>query len=675
MKRLKKLAITVGCRFFIAMCLCMFAGVDIIYAQHADSDSITGKVHQIPDVTVSVRKTPQAVKATSPLQVMGKMEMERLGVHEVADAVRHFSGVTVKDYGGIGGLKTISVRSLGTQHTGVIYDGVAVSDCQSGQVDISRFSLDNVSQLTMTIGQSDDIYQTARAFASAGVLTIQTSRPDFQETSYHVNANLKAGSFGLVNPSVLYNQRITDNTSFSIYGDFLRADGNYPFKMWNGNTLIDSKRNNSDIRTYRAEATLYTSFTPKQDLQVKAYLFDSERGLPGGVIYDNPYAAERLFDKNYFGQFRYENRFSDRLKLQALGKFNYSWNRDYNDEASGITDDRYRQTETYLSATLWGDLGKGFSLSLAQDFAYNYLHTTLDQCQFPQRYTLLTALGAQYQRNSFTATASLLNTYITEDVRIGTAAADRKRLSPAFSVSWKPFEEIGLRFRASYKDIFRTPTFNDLYYLVIGNSSLRPETTKQGNLGVTWSGSMLGFLDFLSLSADTYYNKVKDKIVAVPTMFVWKMMNVGKVETIGVDVNLSAESRVTDWLKFYLTTNYSFMQAEDVTDPDSKTWRNQIVYTPRHSGGGNFTIETPWINLSYNVTYASERYTLAQNLPDYRIKPYSDHGISLSRKFSWKRHQLRVQLDALNLSGKNYEVIRFYPMPGRNYKLSINYYL
>lgn len=79
--------------------------------------------------------------------------------------------------------------------------------------------------------------------------------------------------------------------------------------MWNGNTLIDSKRNNSDIRTYRAEATLYTSFTPTQDLQVKAYLFDSERGLPGGVIYDNPYAAERLFDKNYFGQLRYENRF------------------------------------------------------------------------------------------------------------------------------------------------------------------------------------------------------------------------------------------------------------------------------------------------------------------------------------------------------------------------------
>mgnify|MGYP000302648914 CR=1 FL=1 len=102
-----------------------------------------------------------------------------------------------------------------------------------------------------------------------------------------------------------------------------------------------------------------------------------------------------------------------------------------------------------------------------------------------------------------------------------------------------------------------------------------------------------GFLDFISLSADTYYNKVKDKIVAVPTMFVWKMSNVGKVETIGVDVNLSAECRLNQQMKLYLTGNYNFMQAEDVTDRNSKTWRNQIVYTPRHSGSGSLTLETP----------------------------------------------------------------------------------
>ena len=279
--------------------------------------------------------------------------MERIGVLEVADAMRHFSGVSVKDYGGIGGLKTISVRSLGAQHTAVSYDGVAVSDCQSGQVDISRFSLNNVSELTLNIGQSDNIYQTAKMFSSAGALNIETTRPDFTNRPLHLSANLTAGSYGLVNPSLLYAQKLTNQISLSAYGDYLRADGNYPFKMWNDNKLIDAKRDNSDIETYRAEINLYTTLNDKQDLKAKFYLFDSERGLPGGVIYDNPYAVERLYDRNYFAQLKYENRFSTKLKLQASGKFNYSWNRDYNNKSSGITDDRFRQRETYLSATLW----------------------------------------------------------------------------------------------------------------------------------------------------------------------------------------------------------------------------------------------------------------------------------------------------------------------------------
>lgn len=186
----------------------------VVHAQDPVNDSISRRVYDIPEVTVKARRTPPSVKAASPLQVMNKAEMERMGISEVADAVRHFSGVSVKDYGGIGGLKTISVRSLGAQHTGVIYDGVSVSDCQSGQIDISRFSLTNISQLTLTIGQSDDIYQSARAFASAGVLHIQTDRPDFSEQNWHINTTLKAGSFGLANPSVLYSQQLSQRTSF-----------------------------------------------------------------------------------------------------------------------------------------------------------------------------------------------------------------------------------------------------------------------------------------------------------------------------------------------------------------------------------------------------------------------------------------------------------------------------
>ena len=73
--------------------------------------------------------------------------------------------------------------------------------------------------------------------------------------------------------------------------------------------------------------------------------------------------------------------------------------------------------------------------------------------------------------------------------------------------------------------------------------------------------------------------------------------------------------------------------------------------------------------------YASERYSIAQNIPENRIKSYTDHSIALSHTFKWKKQSLRIQLDALNLSDKNYEIVRFYPMPGRNYKVTINYKL
>ena len=158
-------------------------------------------------------------------------------------------------------------------------------------------------------------------------------------------------------------------------------------------------------------------------------------------------------------------------------------------------------------------------------------------------------------------------------------------------------------------------------------------------------------------------------------MFIWKMSNVGKVETIGVDVNIGSELTLADGYKLYITGAYNFMQAEDITNRDSKIWKNQIAYTPKHSGSGSITVELPWLNLTYNLLYASERYRMPQNSNDNRIEPYTDHSLSFSRVFRWKKQSLRIQLDAVNLGNKNYEVIRFYPMPGRNYKIKLNYNL
>lgn len=650
-------------------CVWLFSFM-VLSAQVVD----TTKVHQLSGVEVVGKVRPAVTRESTPLQVLGKTEIDRLGLQDLSEAVKRFSGVTVQDYGGIGGLKTVSVRSLGAKHTAVSYDGVTITDAQSGQIDISRFSLDNVDMVSLSIGQADDIFQTARIFASAGALNIKSSRPEFQDRPFHLKAQVKTGSFGLVNPYLRYEQRLGKRWTATGQLDWQRADGLYPYSIQNEQTEETGKRKNSDIQALRAEVNLFGELGKESEFSLKGYYYDSERGLPGSIILYNDYRKERLWDKNYFVQGYYKKQLSSDFALQAQGKFNYSWNKyvDINNNyESGKQEDRHTQREYYLSAGgLYTPL-KSFSFSLTTDFSVNTLKNNLPDCPFPTRYTSLSVFAAQYKDSRWTATASLLGTYITENVETGTKPDDRKRLSPALSLSWRVLEEQNIRLRASFKDIFRVPTFNDLYYLRVGNTSLKPERATQYNLGLTWSGQPSSWLSYLNVTADGYYNRVRDKIVALPTLYIWKMMNFGEVSIGGIDANVSAEITCSSAIRLLLQGNYTWQRAIDITDETAKNYKDQIPYTPRHAGSASVSLLNKWVNLSYLLTCAGDRYALPQNIADNRIDRYVEQTISVNREFQLGNCQLRLQGEILNIGNINYEIIKYYPMPGRSFRILV----
>ena len=103
-------------------------------------DSIARQL-TIDEVTVSAKRREEPV---IPVQKLSGTRLEGLSAQSVADAVRYFSGVQLKDYGGVGGLKTIDVRSMGTNHLGVFYDGIEIGNAQNGTVDLGKFSMDNI---------------------------------------------------------------------------------------------------------------------------------------------------------------------------------------------------------------------------------------------------------------------------------------------------------------------------------------------------------------------------------------------------------------------------------------------------------------------------------------------------------------------------------------------------
>lgn len=657
--------------FRLVFCIVLLIGiVSSVFPQSSD----TVRTYELQQAEVSAVKRPSVVRSSVPLQVVSGTDILRLGYQSLADVVRRFSGVTVKDYGGIGGLKTVSVRSLGAQHTAVIYDGIAVSNCQAGQIDIGRFSLDNVSQVSLAVGQEDDIFQPARMFAAAGVLSIQTERPEFRENQ---NAGwqfrVKGGSFGAINPSLRYARKLARRTQLSVDGNFLRADGAYPFTLENGKQVTREKRYNSDILSWHTEANLYSLLRDSSRLRMKAYYFQSERGLPGGVTYYNPYNRERLWDRNFFAQAGYEKYIDKQWALKAALKYNYSWNR-YRDidvkYESGEQTDRNRQQEYYGTATVFYQATEALSVSLGTDFVVNKLWNNLPECPFPTRYTSLSVLALKYRYRFLTLTANLLNTYLTERVKTGNRPKDRHKLTPAVSLSLQPWQERNLYLRFLYKSTFRVPTFNDLYYLRMGYTGLKPELAKEYSGGITWNGSLSGRFDFVSLTADVYYNRVEDKIVARPTTYVWKMMNLGRVDITGADVTGALTVSLGRVVRMHVSAGYTWQKAIDVTDSREKNYRDQIPYTPVHSGNGAVNVEMPWVNVSYTVTGVGERYSLPQNIKANRIEGYAEHTAALSREFDWGKGRLQLQAELVNFTDEQYDVIQFYPMPGRSYRLT-----
>jgi len=672
---------------FAAFVLYMCSGAVFpagINAQNTVTDTLT-------QTTISAERIPSATLQSAPMQVIDRSELDRLGIQELHEAVRTFSGVQVRDYGGIGGIKTVSVRGLGTQHTGIIYDGISVSNAANGQLDISQFNLDNVSNISLSVGGTDDIFKSARSFSTAGTLIIRSATPYFGEgKKTHLSVSMKTSTYDFSriasygwNPSLDWKQKLSERWSLTADADWLKSDGEYPFTLTNAATVTRETRQNTDVNTLRGELNLYGLFRKGGTLAVKGGGLFSDRGLPGSIILYNPDSNERLRERNAFLQGRYEKSFDEKWSLQGQIKYQYSYDK-YHDEkeyyAGGEINDEYSQREYYGSVSGCFRPAEHWRLSLSEDAFVNTLFETIPDAAQPFRFTNMTALAGQYRSDRLTATASALATYITEEVCASTtmdAAPDRFRLSPAASISWRITPGHNLRLRASYQDIYRTPTFNDLYYARVGNKDLRPEIARQANLGLTWNEGIIdGIWDRLSVSVDGYFNKVQDKIVARPTMFIWKMRNIGEVNILGCDINLSTGVSLPQAMSLELTAAYTYQYAVDVTNPESKTYRNQIPYTPRHSGNASLSWMNRWVNVSYMISGVSERWSMDQNTDTNRLDPYLEHTLTLFRDFGFRKSDLRFRVTAecRNLTDVQYEIIQYYPMPGRCFRLNLKLY-
>lgn len=657
----------------------------------------TDQVQQLD--TVVITATRRADKPTIPAQRLQGAELERLSAHSVADALRYFSGVQIKDYGGIGGLKTVNIRSLGTNHTGVFYDGVEIGNAQNGTVDLGRFALDAMEAVSIYNGQKTDGLQTAKDYGSASAVYMQTREPQFAPgRRQNIKVGMAYGSFDTYNPTLLYERRISPTLSASLSAEYVNTTGRYKFRYAKRHGYDTTEvRRNGDVEAIRVQASLFGQ-TAACSWRATGYIYDSRRGYPGAAVRESPGVfthQDRQWDTSAFAQGSLRLRATDRYTLQLKAKLAYDRLHYLSDPRRDVStmyaDNRYRQTEAYLSASHFVELNSWWTVSAATDLQYNYLDAEMDNRVYPSRWQLLCALASTATLGPLTAQASLYET-LTSD-RLGgfsTPETDgggtrNKATAPMPTVALA-YQTGGLALRAFCKRSMRLPTFNDLFYTVTAaGKALKPEHTTQWDLGLTYTvggnGAPSSSGPTLVIQADGYFNRVTDKIVAMPTsnQFRWTILNYGLCHIWGLDASASLAFTLGP-VRLTTRAAYTYNRAKDRTDPNSEFYNGQLPYIPWHSGSAIVQAEWGRWSANYSFIYTGERYEASANTKENYQKPWytSDLGLSYEvgkRRAAGQRPPLKITCEVNNLFNQQYEVVQCYPMPGTNFKLKAAFFI
>lgn len=619
---------------------------------------------------------------------------------DVSDALRNAAGIQVKDYGGVGGLKTVNIRSLGSEHTAVFIDGIPVDNAQNAQVDFGRFSADAAGGLYVSAGHSGFMLQTARECAAAGSVNMITALPEFSDRRKTAcRLRLKAGSFGTVAPALTFDCKVSPGTTFRANAEFTSADGCYKFHSSRYFRQPDGTlagydtvmtRLNGDLSAIRAEAVMIGGEVSRW--KAHAYYYDSERGLPGPVVRTAdmlPGYGDRQSDRDFFVQGSWERPFSGsfRKKLSVKGKYAHNYTRYRTDPEknpqSMPVDVTYRQNTAYVSLAGAVQPSSGiWSAGLSTDIQYNSLDADSRFFARPERFSFWGAASGRLLRPRVMLSAAAVYSLFSDwfDNSLAGAFSRENKLRQDFSPSLlfriMPWAGSGRRAGAEslavegfVKRTCRMPSFNDLYYTFVGNSSLRDERAFQADVGLRY-GTDAGRRLHLDAKADFYHNVVTDKIIAIPTssLFRWTMFNVGKVSTLGADAIFTAGYRSIDHKGTgTLTLRYTWQRSLDVSDPEGSGYGGQIPYIPEHSGSVTASWSRGGWRADFMAVFTGERWSSSANYADYHIDPWWTCDLRFSKKFAFRNiSTLKVSLDIRNLLNEQYEVVQSYPMPGVN---------
>jgi vitamin B12 transporter len=602
-----------------------------------------------------------------------RKEILELQTEDAGQLLQRFPGIHVRSYGGLGGLKTISVRGLGGQHSQLVIDGFTSPQDQTGQINLGTVQTDNVEEIMLKSIQLN--LAPASAMSAGNVILIRTFENRFSRKRNELRFSQRLGSFGQTDTYLAYKKGDSLARYFvSAYGKYRQSNGLYPYTLQNGIHEVLGERNNNQYRDFNAGVSFGLNFKNKGYLLANYRRTMIDQELPGPVVLYYDHADETLAQNEQVLQMRYEKGFEKGWNVLGFASARAALMHYHDPSYFNLGVERqsdYMTQGLVLGANLAYNGFKHFRLYLASEQQMSRLESNETQGT-PHRQHQYTVLGSTFNLNNIRAVTQLAYQYVLEHNTLG-PSAHQQGLNPFVEISYSRSKRIDLKLGTSFRSSFRMPSFNELYYNNIGNSLLSPERAEQ--YSIFSEISIERHRHEITIRPTAYFNQVKDKIVAIPSqnLFIWSMQNVGLVYVKGFDIQFINAVQLNDRNKLNFTANYTLQYATDRTDPESPTFGHQLAYVPLHNGNVDVSYHYKKHGVRLGVFANSLRFALNENIQANEVPAYALLDAALFTRVDIKKQQFRVQFSCKNILNSSYAVIRNYVMPGRNFLLTLNY--
>ncbi|MEW7867460.1 TonB-dependent receptor domain-containing protein [Aeromonas diversa] len=584
-------------------------------------------------VVTANRVEQPAASVLAPTLVIDRAEIEARQVQSLPDLLKTLPGIQIASLGGRGHQSSLFVRGTNSNHSLVLINGRQIAAMVAGTPDLSQIPLGLVERIEYIRGPRAAVYGSD---AIGGVINIITQTSARQGSETHLTGGAGSHGYGL-------------GQLRSVHALGSRTDGNLMlgYERTDGVDVVAGAQqpDRDGFDTLNGQAGINHAFTDQLSGELNAL------GWSNLTETDDSYRA---------------NDQSKVLARQFDGALTFK-----NERLNSRFDASYGE---HRLKTWWDERGEGTAQAI---------HTGMTRFAWVN--------GWQVNENLLlTAGADWLREQMKSDSRSGGKAfnapdRDNSGLFVVGGYRWQPVllelsgrtddndqygrhntwsSAVGLNLdeqhnvRLSYGTAFKAPSFLDLYYPGYENPDLKPEESKNLELGLSGSYSTWDW------SANLYRNRVENLIVCQQGYITCIKGNTD-AEMEGLELALGLDTG-----PIHHNLSYDYTRAKDKNAQDL-----QLLRRAKHKGGWLASVETGPVTWSGEVLYVGQR-----NDNDFSTWPATLNELGSytlfnlgSRYAVTERLTLGGRID--NLFDKHYDEAVGYPGTGTEFRVTADYRL